>query len=100
MSAEAARRQGWFHVPLFSILWAYSRLLGPDSATSLPGMISGWSFPNDVFLGTEDPVTLLQGLSAVIYFESGNSNTVSLLALLAHKAGTPAGSLKGRGGRG
>lgn len=55
-------------------------------------MISGWSSPNDVFLGTEDPVILLRGLSAVIYFRSGNSNTVSLLALPAHKAGTQAGS--------
>lgn len=63
-------------------------------------MIGGWSSPNDVCLGTEDPVTLLRGLSTVIYFESGNSNTVSLIALPTHKAGTQAGSPKARGRRG
>lgn len=47
----------------------------------------------------KDPVTLLRGLSAVIYFQSGNSNTVFLLSLPAHRAGTQAGSLKGRGCR-
>lgn len=45
-------------------------------------------------------MTLLRGLSTVIYFESGNSNTVSLIALPAHKAGTQAGSPKARGRRG
>lgn len=44
-------------------------------------------------------MTLLQGFGAVIYFESGNSNTVPLLSLPAHKAGIQAGSLRGTGCR-
>lgn len=44
-------------------------------------------------------MTLLQGSGAVIYFENGNSNTVSLLSLAAHKAGIQAGSLRGTGCR-
>lgn len=44
-------------------------------------------------------MALLQGSGAVIYFERGNSNTVSLLSLPAHKAGMQAGSLRGTGCR-